>query len=112
VISRAFRAANGELGVMPADASAFLDACQADVVEVLGWELWLIDHHWNAALEEPGKAPGRWCGLIPMRGELLPSVVHGDGDLTSTRAELANIDLDVLIEARWAEYLRVNFTLA
>jgi len=47
-----------------------------------------------------------------MRGELLPSVVHGDGDLTSTRAELANIDLDVLIEARWAEYLRVNFTLA
>jgi hypothetical protein len=112
VISRAFRAANGELGIMPEDASVFLDACQADRAEVLGWELWLIDHDWNAALNEPGKAPGHWCGLIPVRGEPLPNVVQGDSDLTTTRAELAKLNLNAIIEPRWAEHLRVNFTLA
>ncbi|HEV2185616.1 MAG TPA: hypothetical protein VGR70_00305 [Stellaceae bacterium] len=44
VACRAFRAGNGELGVVPSDVAAFLDACQADHVEVPGRELWLADH--------------------------------------------------------------------
>jgi hypothetical protein len=44
VKARAFRATNGELGIMPGDAGAFLDACRSDGVEVLGWELWIVDH--------------------------------------------------------------------
>jgi len=43
VKERAFVAANGELGVLPADAEAFLTACRRDGVAVLGWELWLAD---------------------------------------------------------------------
>jgi hypothetical protein len=112
VITRAFHAANGELGIVLGDASTFLDACQADRAEVLGWELWLIDHDWDAALNEPRKAPGHWCGLVPVRDKPLPAVVAGDGDLATTRANLAELGLDDLIEDRWSEYLRVNFTLA
>jgi hypothetical protein len=112
VISRAFHASNGELGILPTDAPAFLDACEADFAEVLGWELWLVDHECDPASNKPRQAPGRWCGLIPLRGEPLPSVVHGDGDLAITRAELAKLDLKALTDPRWADYVRVNFTLA
>ena len=111
VICRAFRASNGELGVVPNDVAAFLDACQADHAEVLGWELWLADHEWNPETKEPATAPGRWCGLIPVYGQPLPAVVHGEGDLKTTRRELATLDLDALIEPRWAAYVRINFTL-
>jgi hypothetical protein len=112
VISRAFHAANGELGIMPADASEFLDACQADHVEVLGWELWLVDHEWNFASNGPRKAAGKWSGLIPIRGELRPGVLSGHGDRARTRAELATLELAALIEAPWLDGLRVNFTPA
>ena len=112
VISRAFHASNGELGILPGDTSAFLDACQADCVAVLGWELWLIDHDWNTVTNTPGRAPGSWCGLIPICGEPLPAVVHGEGDLAVTRADLAKLDLNALIDPQWADYVRVNFTLA
>ncbi len=111
VISRAFHADNGELGIAPADATAFLDACEADLAEVLGWELWLVDHVWSASRNESTKAPGYWCGLIPVRGSSLPNVVHGDGDRDLTRKELADLDLNALVEPRWSEYLRINFTL-
>src|SRR5579864_1736324 len=87
VICRAFRAGNGEIGVVPSDIAIFLDACQADHVEVLGWELWLADHEWNPETKQPVGTPGRWCGLIPIRGEPLPAVVHGEGDLKTTRRE-------------------------
>jgi len=81
VLSRSFRAENGELGLLLKDAPAFLDACQADLVSVLGWELWLVNHDWNAVLNEPGAAPGYWCGLIPVLDNALPGVFHGSGDL-------------------------------
>ena len=111
VICRAFRAGNGELGVLPSDVAIFLDACQADHVEVLGWELWLADHEWNPETKEPVGTPRRWCGLIPIRGQSSPAVVHGVGDLKTTCRELATLDLDALIEPRWAAYVRINFAL-
>lgn len=112
VISRAFRATNGELGIAPADASAFLDACQADLHEILGWELWLIDHVWDPASNKPEKSPGHWSGLIPVYGESRPNVVHGESDLVATRALLAKLDLNTIVDPQWADYVRVNFTLA
>ena len=110
VLSRSFRAGNGELGLLLKDAPAFLDACQADAVNVLGWELWLVNHDWNTALNEPGAAPGYWCGLIPTLDHPLPGVFHGSGDLNATRKELASLDVQV-IDPRWSEYVRVNITL-
>jgi len=89
----------------------FLDACQKDRVEVLGWELWLVDHDWNTALGEPAPAEGHWCGLIPLRGERLPGVVHGSGDIGVTRRELTDLDIGSLVEPRWSDCVRINFTL-
>ncbi len=111
VLSRAFRASNGELGLSPADAIAFLDACQSDGVPVLGWELWLADHRWLAAASRPLPAPGRWCGLIPFRGNARPAVAGGSGDLGSARREIVAFDFEGLIEPEWLCYVRVNFTL-
>ena len=109
VLARCFLASNGELGVRLEDASAFLDACAADGMELLGWELWLADH--VAGAEGPCPASGRWCGLIPVRGQSLLCVFGGEGDLAATRAQLAGLDIEEL-EPRWRDYARINFTLA
>ena len=66
LLARSFRATNGELGVLRIDATAFLDACDADDVAVLGWELWLVDHGWDRS-GQPCLAPGYWIGVIPTR---------------------------------------------
>jgi hypothetical protein len=97
---------------MPADVPTFLDACEADSVEIFGWELWIVNHDWNRALDDkPRPAPARWGGVIPLRGKPLPGVVHGEGDLATTRAELASLDLSALTDPQWLHYVRVNFTL-
>ena len=111
VLSRSFRSANNELGILPSDVGAFLDACQSDAVNVLGWELWLVNHHWDAASDEPTALAGRWCGLIPVRGQTIPSVFSFEGDLKTTREQLAGLDLDKLVEPRWLNCLRVNLTI-
>ena len=111
LLTRTFRAPNGELGLLPADVPAFLDICQSDGVGVLGWELWVIDHAFDAGARAPRSARGFWCGLIPMRSHPLPAVVAGTGDLASTRAQIAAIELDLMIDARWHPYVRVNITL-
>ena len=36
VISRAFRATNGDFGIAPAEAPGFLDACEVDFAEISG----------------------------------------------------------------------------
>jgi hypothetical protein len=109
--SRAFRASNGELGVLPSDAMGFLDSCQADGVEVLGWELWLANYCCEPS-GEPSPQPGSWCGMIPMEGDRRPAVFAGSGDLSQTRRELEELRLDGIIERRWTNHLRINFTLA
>jgi hypothetical protein len=111
IIARAFRDANGELGVLPADAMAFLDACQAKGIAVLGWDLRLVDHVFHAASQRPIRSPGSWCGLIPLTGETLPAVIAGSGDLAATRAQIAALDLDSMIDPPWRAAIRIHITL-
>jgi hypothetical protein len=111
ILGRAFRAHNGELGLLPADVPAFLDACQADRVGVLGWELWLVDHAFDAGAKSPRISQGSWCGLIPLRADPLPAVVAGTGDLARTRAQIAELEFDLMIDALWRPYIRVNIAL-
>ncbi len=106
VKARAFRAGNGELGILPEDTPAFLEACRKDRVEVLGWELWVVDHEWDFETGLPSRSPGVWMGGIPMRGESLSAVVHGE-----TAEQLADIDLRAEVEPAWLPHIRVNFTL-
>jgi hypothetical protein len=107
VKARAFRSGNGELGILPEDAPAFLDACRQDGVEVLGWELWVVDHEWDFETGLPVPLPGVWMGGIPMRGEPLPAIVHGE-----TAEQFAEIDFQAEVEPAWQPHIRVNFTLA
>jgi hypothetical protein len=111
VVRRAFRADNGELGVLYADAREFLEACRSSGVEVLGWELWIIDHAWGRT-NVPVPASGSWCGGIPVIGDDLPAVVSGDGDADDTERQLGSFDPEVTVRPEWLSFIRVNFTLA
>jgi hypothetical protein len=113
VLSRAFRAGNGELGLQLADASAFLEACVADQVEVLGWELWVVDHALSTKNNTLGAAPGCWSGLIPMMDSPVLNVIHGDGSLAEVRAQLQEVQKDLnQIVPEWFPWVRINFTIA
>lgn len=108
VLSRTFHAKNGELGLLLADAEDFLAACDKDAVEVLGWELWLVDHMWNeTGMQIP--APGLWCGGIPtIEGQ---AFFGGSGGSNCCRREIANLKLPETIDDQWIPYVRINFTL-
>ncbi len=54
---RSFHARNGELGIVPSDATAFLRACDTDGVRMLGCELWIVDHRWDSAQTGPSDRP-------------------------------------------------------
>lgn len=83
---RAFRAHNGELGILPSDTGAFLQACRFDKVRVLGWELWIVDHQCNFA-DKPIPRMGSWCGLVPVPDDDVPGVFTGDGDVDETERQ-------------------------
>lgn len=109
---RAFVAANGEFGILLADSHAFLSACRADNISVLGWELWIIDHTWSPDHNWPTPEAGSWCAGIPLIGQTVPAVVGGSGDVDSTEIELAAFDAASEIAFKWLSFLRVNFTLS
>ena len=111
ILARTFRGVSGELGVRPADAMLFLDACQADGVSVRGWELWLVDHAFDAGTNAPRRALGSWCGLIPLRAQALPAIIGGSGDLAATRQQIAALDLDGMIDEPWRAAIRIHITL-
>src|SRR5262245_5207698 len=111
ILGRTFRAHDGEIGLLPADVPAFLDVCQADGVGVRGWDLWLVDHTFDAGARVPRLAQGFWCGLIPLRSDPLPAIVAGTGDLARTRAQIAELEFDLLVDPVWFPYIRVNITL-
>ena len=111
VLARAFRAPNGELGILPNDTDSFLTACKVDRVEVFGWEMWLVDHRYDFKRDEPRRSPGQWCGLIPTREHAEPAVVGGSSDSNLTRNEIAALKLEELIEPQWLPHVRFNFTL-
>jgi hypothetical protein len=102
---------NGELGLLYADAPDFLEACRSSGVEVLGWELWIVNHAWGHA-NAPVPASGSWCGGIPIVGEALPAVVAGDGNADDAEIQLAAFDPAVKVRPEWVPFIRVNFTLA
>lgn len=110
VKARAFVATNGELGLLPSDTQSFLDACRADSVEVLGWELWVVNHAWGEN-NAPIAAAGLSCGGIPLRSETVPAVVGGSGDVGETEQQVAAFDIDAEVLPLWLPHVRVNFTL-
>lgn len=113
VLARSFRDRDGEVGVQVEDAAAFLDACDKDQVEVLGWDLWLVDHSWDTAINGPRKVPvpGYWCELIPGVGNDLPGIYVGSGDADQCRADIAKIDFNSGDLTPWRDYLRLRFAL-
>jgi len=111
IVERSFRARNGELGVAISDAKAFLDACQADGLEVFGWELWLVNHVLGDSTNEPRASSGNWCGVIPTIGSSTSGVFGGNSGSNRTRQEIAATDFVKLFEPRWLPFIRVNFTL-
>ena len=110
VKARAFVATNGELGIIPNDAPMFLQSCRADSVEVLGWELWLVNHTWESE-NAPVASVGLWCGGIPCSDEVAPAVVGGTGDVEETERQLAAFDIDAKVQPKLLPHVRVNFTL-
>ncbi len=111
VKDRAFRAHNGELGILLADISAFLDACRSDRVRVLGWELWVVDHRWDAETNWPVPEPGSWGGGIPVIDQEVPAVIGGDGDVDETGRQIASFDFKKEVRSDWLSHVRVNFSL-
>ena len=110
--ARAFHAANGELGIHPQDVTSFLSACRKDRAEVLGWELWVIDHAWGDQFSGPVSAPGKWCGGVPVKSNTLPVVFSFDGDVDEAERQFANVDLQAEVLPDWLPHVRVNFTIA
>lgn len=110
VKARAFRATNGELGIVPSDVGVFLNACRACGVEVLGWELWIVDHAWGSD-DAPVTAPGLWCGSLPLRGATAPSIIGGEGDADEAQRQILSADIEGNVQPDWLPYVRINFTL-
>lgn len=96
---RSFHSKNGQLGVLPSDAPAFLKACDKDGIRVLGWELWIVDHRWDFKKNKPVPSTGDWCGGIPTKDGM--SVMSGTGKLPATDD----------IARKFSDHLRFNFTI-
>jgi hypothetical protein len=111
VLARSFRSGNGELGLVPGDVPAFLDACERDGAQLLGWEFWIADHQPNDGFTRPEPAPGVWFGGIPMIDSPLPNIIQGDGNLADIRRELPMIRKHLAqVHPDWAAHVRINFT--
>ena len=113
VLARSFKALNGEIGLQLHDVEPFVDTCNKDQVQVLGWELWLADHSWDNAENRPRKVPvpGYWCGLIPEIGSGLGGVYGGEGDANECLLQIGLLDFQSGDLGAWRKFLRVNFTL-
>lgn len=109
IIDRSWIDSNGEIGLLPPDVDAFLDACEREKVPVLGWEMWLIDHCWD---ERSGAEPakGQWTGLIPsIDGQTC--VWSGEGDAAVTRSDIARLEWRSEVPQELHPYVRFNVTL-
>jgi hypothetical protein len=114
LLGRAFIAANGELAWARADISDAIDAYAAESIAVKGFEAWLVDRR------------GRWVGLLPEMGTVVPAVVsvvvaeRTDGERGAdyiarskalVLAELDRINLEKSVEPKLLGSLRYNFIL-
>ncbi|WP_155956409.1 hypothetical protein [Rhizobium sp. CF080] len=115
ILDRSFRSLNGELGINPIDVEAFLRTCEADNVELLGWELWLVDHICSPDGDEPQRKDKTLWGAIPSWALITGAhsmVFSGSGSISEIRAEIASLGLENKIKYQWLEHVRFNFTLA
>jgi len=124
-LANSFHVDNGEIGILPIDASKFLVACGNDGIAILGWEIWLSDY--RAAFEgNPIPQKGSWCGVIPIKNESLPGVFSYDtkprGFLESwnkyvqrtikeTQEQVNNVNIEKEFEKQYIPFIRYNFTL-
>ena len=111
VRTRAWVAGNGELGIVPEDASAFLKACRDDDVRVLGWELWIVDHVWDFEANAMVPAQGSWCGGVPVMDREVLVVIHGEGDAEEVERQLSDLNLAAQVQPGAVPHVRVNFTI-
>ncbi len=111
VLARSFRAPDGDLGLLPADVWRFLDACDEDGFEVLGWELWIADHAFDPETRAPRPMPGQCCAAIPALEAPLAVPLGGAGEADAVRRQIAGTVLPDLVEAKWLPHLRYNIKL-
>ena len=111
ILDRAFHAFNGELGIQPSDAIAFLHACEADQVGVRGWELWIVDYKTDPVSGNLVASRGDWSSLVPKRQFTTAVVVRGQGDIFQTMEQMHYLDLDDLVDPKWTGLVRINFRL-
>lgn len=124
-VRRAFVARNGELGFLPADAEAFISACEVASLAVPGWEVWLVDHElsFGGSQAFPSRCVGQWCGLIPtsmsntavmggtvaeIPGESWPAYVLRSG--REVRNQIASCAFEETVLPQFLNALRLNFT--
>lgn len=104
-MARSFFARNGELGIHLSDVIAFLDACRKDGIDVLGWEVWIINYR------ELGQfSPGSWTGLIPTPDDST-AVIDGDGDADQVQQQFLLFQPVIDVAPVWLPHLRVNITI-
>lgn len=96
---RSFHSTNGELGLLPSDVPAFIDACEQDNIPLLGWEAWIVDHVFDGT--KLMRSPGAWSGFIPIAGKF---VIYGG---PSPREEIRAARCD----SEWYSHLRFNVTI-
>lgn len=89
----------------------FLAACRKDRVQLLGWELWVVDHVWSQQLNGRVPAPKLRCGGIPVQGHNSTAVYECDGDADEAERQLASLDLSSEVLPEWLPHVRINFTL-
>lgn len=106
VLARAFTDLDGALGLLPADAPAFLEACKVDKRIPQDWQVWLIDH-----ADGPTPVAGSWTGLIPM-ADGTTAVIGGGGSPNQIRTQIARWKLDVEVAAPWRPFVRLHIALA
>jgi hypothetical protein len=114
IVERSLHARNGELGVAREDTEAFLAACEIDRMDVLGWELWLVDHIPSPEDGMPQRSDGAIIGVIPCWALLdadSSAMVGGSGNLNQIRLQLASLKLADVVKPQWLRHIRFNFTL-
>jgi hypothetical protein len=46
-----------------------------------------------------------------MRAQALPAIIGGSGDLATTRRQIAELDLEGMIDEPWRSAIRIHITL-
>lgn len=114
ILERSQCSANGELGVARDDTGAFLEACALDRIDVLGWELWLVNHIPCPESGLPQRRDGAILGAIPVWALIeagCPAIFGGIGNLDQTRRQIETLNLRDMVKPQWLNHIRFNITV-